>query len=61
MPKSKVYNLSDEEFKAMIARNHSWCACAREVGLSPNGSNSRIQLKKRVDELGLSTSHFDMT
>ena len=61
MPKSKVYNLSDEEFKEMIARNHSWCACAREIGLSPNGSNSRIQLKKRVDELGLSTSHFDQT
>lgn len=61
MPKSKVYNLSDEEFKEMIARNHSWCACAREVGLSPNGANSRIQLKKRVEELNLSTEHFDQT
>ena len=61
MSKSKVYNLSDEEFKEMIARNHSWCACAKEIGLSPNGSNSRIQLKKRVDELGLDTSHFDAT
>jgi hypothetical protein len=59
MSKSKVYNLSDEEFQQMIARNHSWCACAREVGLSPNGSNSKIQLKKRVEELGLDTSHFD--
>jgi hypothetical protein len=59
MSKSKVYNLSDEEFQQMIARNHSWCACAREVGLSPNGSNSKIQLKKRVEELGLDISHFD--
>jgi len=42
MPKSKVYNLSDEEFRDLIARNHSWCACAREIGLSPNGSNSKI-------------------
>ena len=57
--KSKVYNLSDEEFTALIARNHSWCACAKEIGLSPNGSNSRIQLKKRVDELQLDISHFD--
>lgn len=57
--KSKVYNLSDEEFTTLVARNHSWCACAKEIGLSPNGSNSRIQLKKRVDELQLDISHFD--
>ena len=61
MSKSKVYNLSNEEFQQIIARNHSWCACAREVGLSPNGSNSKIQLKKRVEELGLDISHFDQT
>ena len=61
MPKSKVYNLSDEEFKEMIARNHSWCACAKEIGLSPNGANSKIQLKKRVEELGCDISHFTTT
>lgn len=61
MSKSKVYNLSDEEFKEMIARNHSWCACAREIGLSINGSNARIQLQKRVNELNLDTSHFSQT
>lgn len=61
MPKSKVYNLSDDEFRDLIARNHSWCACAREIGLSPNGSNSKLQLKKRIEELGLDISHFDQT
>lgn len=40
--KSKVYNYTDDEFKEIIARNHSWCACAKEIGLSPNGSNSRF-------------------
>ena len=40
--KSKVYNYTDEEFKDIIARNHSWRGCAREIGLSPNGSNSKI-------------------
>ena len=58
-PKSKVYSLSDDEFRNLIARNHSWCACAREIGLSPNGSNSKIQLRKRIEELGLDISHFD--
>ena len=59
--KSKVYNYTDDEFKEIIARNHSWCACAKEIGLSPNGSNSRFQLKKRIEELGLDISHFDST
>lgn len=59
--KSKVYNYTDEEFKEIIARNHSWCACAKEIGLSPNGSNSRNQLKKRVEELNLDISHFSQT
>lgn len=61
MPKSKVYNLSDEEFKELIANNNSWCACARAIGLSPYGSNSRIQLHKRVNELNCNTSHFSQT
>ena len=61
MPKSKVYNLSDDEFRDLIARNHSWCACVREIGLSPNGSNSKIQLRKRIEKLGLDISHFDQT
>ena len=59
--KSKVYNLSDEEFKELIATHHSWCDCARAIGLSPNGANSKIQLKKRVEELNCDISHFSNT
>lgn len=59
MRKSKVYNLPDDEFRELIARNHSWCACAREIGLSPNGSNAKIQLKKRVEELKCDVTHFN--
>lgn len=59
--KSKVYNLSDEEFKKLIATHRSWCDCARAVGLSPNGANSKIQLKKRVEELNCDISHFSAT
>lgn len=61
MRKSKVYNLPDDEFRELIARNHSWCACAREIGLSPNGSNAKIQLKKRVEELKCDVTHFNQT
>ncbi len=61
MRKSKVYDLSDEEFKELIATHYSWCDCARAIGLSPNGGNSKIQLSKRVEELKCDISHFSST
>ena len=61
MKKSKVYELSDEEFKQLIATHYSWCDCARAIGLSINGANASNQLKKRVAELGCDISHFSAT
>ena len=58
---SKVYQLSDEDFIQLIRKNHSWCGCARAIGLSPYGSNAKNQLKKRVEELQLDISHFNQT
>lgn len=58
MPKSKVYNFSDEEFRAIIAESQSWCDCARKLGMSPYGSNSKIQISKRIEELQCDISHF---
>lgn len=59
--KSKVYNVSDQEFRDIVARNHSWCSCAKELGLSPNGSNAKNQIQKRIKELNLDISHFNKT
>jgi len=41
MPKSKIYDFSDEEFRAIIANSQSWCDCAINFGMSPYGSNSK--------------------
>lgn len=57
--KSKVYNLSDEEFREFIKQHHSWCRCARDLGLSTSGGNASHQLKKRCKELNCDTSHFN--
>lgn len=60
MPKkSKVYNFSDEEFKDIIENSYSFAECARKIGLSVDGKNASIQIKKRSAELGLSLDHFD--
>ena len=61
MQKSNIYNFSDDQFKQIIAENNSWCACARALGLSPYGSNSKIQIKKRIEELNCDISHFSKT
>ena len=58
MRKSKVYEMSDEEFRKFIAEHNSWCSCARDLGMSIYGGNSRYQLSKRCDELKCDTSHF---
>lgn len=55
---SKVYQITEEEFRKIIAENNSWCSCAKAIGLSPNGSNSKIQIQKRAKELNCDTSHF---
>lgn len=57
--KSKVYEMPDEDFKEFIKNHHSWCSCARDLGMSAYGSNSAHQLKKRCAELNCDTSHFN--
>ena len=49
--KSKVYQVSDEEFKAIIARNDSYSSCLRELGLESKGSSAFFNLKKRIVQL----------
>lgn len=58
MRKSKVYEMPDEEFRKFIAEHNSWCSCARDLGMSIYGSNSKYQLSKRCQELNCDVSHF---
>lgn len=55
---SKVYQVSDEEFKEIIANSISYSDCLRALGLSTNGGSSTDILKRRIEELECSTDHF---
>lgn len=57
--KSKVYQVSDEEFKTIIKNSFSYSDCLRALGLGTNGGSSTDVLKKRIQELECSTEHFD--
>lgn len=58
---SKVYQLDELTFRNIVASSNSYCDCARKIGLSPNGANSAIQIKKRINELNCDISHFSQT
>lgn len=58
MPKSKVYQISDEEFIAIVKNANSYSDCLRAVGLSTSGGSSTDVLKRRIAELNCDISHF---
>lgn len=58
MRKSKVYLMSDEEFKQIVANANSYSDCLRAIGLDTCGGSSTNILKRRINELQCSTEHF---
>lgn len=56
---SKVYLVSDEEFKNIVANAYSYSDCLRALGLSTNGGSSTDVLKRRIKELECSIEHFN--
>lgn len=57
--KSKIYQVSDEEFKTIVANSFSYSDCLRALGLGTSGGSSTDVLKKRIKELGCSIEHFN--
>ena len=55
---SKVYQVSDEDFKEIINNANSYSDCLRALGLSTRGGSSTDVLKRRILELNCSTEHF---
>lgn len=55
---SKVYQVSDEEFKKIIQDNYTYSDCLIALSLTPRGGSSTDILKKRIAELECSTKHF---
>ena len=55
---SKVYNLTDKEFRQLIKEASSISECCKQIGLSEKGSNGRTQIIKRCEELQIDYSHL---
>lgn len=59
--KSKIYQVSDEEFKNIVSNANSYSDCLRALGLGTNGGSSTDILKRRIKELDCSIDHFNQT
>lgn len=59
--KSKIYQVSDEEFKNIVSNANSYSDCLRALGLRTSGGSSTDILKRRIKELNCSIEHFNQT
>ena len=55
---SKVYQVSEEDFRRIVANSYSYSDCLRALGLATRGGSSTDILKKRLAELNCDISHF---
>ena len=55
---SKVYSVSDEEFREIVANSFTYSDVLRALGLGTRGGSSTDILKRRIAELNCSTEHF---
>lgn len=59
MPRiSKVYQVSDDDFRTLIKESDSYSDVLKALGLTPKGGSSLDILKRRITELNCSTAHF---
>ena len=58
MRKSKIYSISDEDFKELVQSSSSYSDCLRALGLTTKGGSSTDVLKRRISELNCSVEHF---
>lgn len=56
--KSKIYSINDEDFRQLIASEHTYSDVLRKLGLNTNGGSSTDILKMRIAELNCDISHF---
>lgn len=55
---SKIYQISDDDFRAIVASSNTYSDCLRKLNLSTDGGGSRTALKRRIQELDCDVSHF---
>lgn len=61
MRKSKIYLISEIDFKTIIKTSKSYSECLSKIGLTTRGGSSSKILKERINELNLSIDHFETT
>ena len=58
---NKVYQLSDDEFRELVKNSKSFLQCILKLGYTKNGRYGYDMVKRRCNELNVSTEHFERT
>ena len=60
MAQAKIDTFSDEEFIEIVKSNYTMLDVARALGYTSHSGSNGQRIRKRMDELGLSTDHFKL-
>ena len=55
---AKIDTFTDEEFKVIVAESKSMTDISTKLGYAAKSGSNYTRIRKRIDELGLSTDHF---
>lgn len=58
MAKARIDTFSDEEFKKIVAESKSMIEISTKLGYAAKSGSNYTRIRKRIDDLELSTDHF---
>ena len=58
MAKARIDTFSDEEFKKIVAESESMIEISTKLGYAAKSGSNYARIRKRIDDLELSTDHF---
>ena len=58
--KAKIDTFTDQEFSEIVASSKTTLEIAQKLGYTSHSGSNGTRIRQRIDELGLSTEHFDL-
>lgn len=58
---AKIDQFTDEEFKKIVESNYTMLDVAKALGYTSHSGSNGQRIRKRIDELNISTDHFTLS
>jgi hypothetical protein len=57
---ARIDKFTDEEFREIVKSNYTMLDVAKALGYTSHSGSNGQRIRKRIDELGISTEHFTL-